>query len=341
MTHPVEKPFLVYQLGSVRKLVSDFGLLADSYDSKADPVLAVEAAKKVLQDVSAFDLNCGCPKPFSTHAGMGAALLSNPDTLCAILKSLRDFLPEDIPLSAKIRLLPSQDDTLKLVERIIETGVSALTVHCRTRAMRREPALIDRLKDIVELVERSGRDVAVIQNGDCLGYHDVPRVKRITNAHSVMIAEAAESNPSCFSPTPLEELEKTFIPSYVLLARHLGNHWSNTKFCASQFKGRNPTLGKGARKAMKDVVAKSKDYDGMTNLVGDWKKGAAEFERLKKAISDSRGQATEAKGHELCIRHPDATRSQEEALTTLESASGGSDGPASAFTREGTVVAVA
>lgn len=32
-----------------------------------------------------------------------------------------------------------------------------------------------------------------------------------------MIATAAESNPSCFSPTPLVDLEKTLIPHYVRL----------------------------------------------------------------------------------------------------------------------------
>ena len=36
-------------------------------------------------------------------------------------------------------------------------------------------------------------------------------------AHSVMIATAAESNPSCFSPTPLVDLEKTLVPPYLRL----------------------------------------------------------------------------------------------------------------------------
>jgi tRNA-dihydrouridine synthase 2 len=46
-THPIEKPYLIYQIGS------------------ADPELAVQAAKMVMNDVSGIDLNCGCPKPFS------------------------------------------------------------------------------------------------------------------------------------------------------------------------------------------------------------------------------------------------------------------------------------
>lgn len=164
-THPIEKPYLIFQLGS------------------ADPELAVQAAKIVQNDVAGFDLNCGCPKPFSTHSGMGAALLQNPDLLCSILSALREAMPPEISISAKIRLLPSQEDTLKLVERIINTGVSALTVHCRTRNQRqREPAHIDRLRAIVELVEGMGRDVAVIENGDCQGYEDALRIRQITSA---------------------------------------------------------------------------------------------------------------------------------------------------------------
>lgn len=166
-THPIEKPFFIYQIGS------------------SDPELAVQAAKVVMQDVSGFDLNCGCPKPFSTHSGMGAALLTNPDLLCSILSALRREMPPEITISAKIRLLPSQEDTLKLVERIVNTGISALTVHCRTRSMRdKDKALIDRLKEIVDFVEGMGKGVAVIENGDCDSLQDALRIREVTGKSS-------------------------------------------------------------------------------------------------------------------------------------------------------------
>lgn len=162
-THPVEKPYFIYQIGS------------------ADPDLAVQAAKAVMQDVSGIDLNCGCPKPFSTHAGMGAALLSNPDLLCSILTALREAMPPEITVTAKIRLLPTQEETLALVERIINCGVSAITIHCRTRNMRpREKALVERLKEIVEFVEGMGKGIAVIENGDCASVEDARRIREIT-----------------------------------------------------------------------------------------------------------------------------------------------------------------
>lgn len=218
-THPIEKPYLIYQIGS------------------ADPDLAVRAAKTVMQDVSGIDLNCGCPKPFSTHAGMGAALLTNPDLLCSILTALREAMPPEVTVTAKIRLLPTQEDTLQLVERIINCGVSAITVHCRTRNMRpREKALVERLREIVDFVESLGKGIAVIENGDCVSFEDAKRIREITGAsacpplemtshitisgaHSVMIATAAEANPSCFSPSPLNDLEETLIPAYMRLVR--------------------------------------------------------------------------------------------------------------------------
>lgn len=137
-----------------------------------------------MQDVSGIDLNCGCPKPFSTHAGMGAALLTNPDLLCDILTALRREMPPEITVTAKIRLLPSQEDTLKLVERIVNTGISALTVHCRTRNQRmREKAHIERLREIVDFVDSMGKGIAVIANGDCQGYEDSKRLLKITGVH--------------------------------------------------------------------------------------------------------------------------------------------------------------
>ena len=200
--HPIEKSYLIFQVGS------------------ADPDLAVQAARVVMGDVSGIELNCGCPKPFSTHAGMGAALLTNPDLLCSILSVLRRELPPHISVSAKIRLLPTQEDTLALVERIVNTGINCLTIHCRTRNMRpRERALIHRLKEIVDFVKGLGANVAVIENGDCVGFEDARRIRAVTGADSVMIATAAEANPTVFSPTPLTNLEDTFIRPYLRLVR--------------------------------------------------------------------------------------------------------------------------
>lgn len=282
-THPLEKPYLIYQIGS------------------ADPELAVQAAKTVMQDVSGVDLNCGCPKPFSTHSGMGAALLSNPDLLCGILEALRRELPREISVSAKIRLLPTQEETKKLVERIARTGVNAITLHCRTRNMRpRERALVERLREIVEFVHELGLDVAIVENGDCTGRADAQRVRELTGmfncttlvryslihcsgADSVMIATAAESNPSCFSLTPLQDVESTLVPSYLRLCQYLDNYWSSTKFCVTQFKGTRSELSKTDIHELKSRIAKAKNYEDLQDIVGSWT-GEEEFKEIVRAV---------------------------------------------------------
>ncbi|KAH3774399.1 hypothetical protein DPMN_175781 [Dreissena polymorpha] len=47
----------------------------------ANAQTALNAAKKIEQDVSAIDINMGCPKEFSIKGGMGAALLKKPETI--------------------------------------------------------------------------------------------------------------------------------------------------------------------------------------------------------------------------------------------------------------------
>lgn len=284
-THPLERPYLIYQIGS------------------SDPQLAVQAAQTVLSDISGVDLNCGCPKPFSTHAGMGAALLSTPDKLCAILTALREALPREISVSAKIRLLPSQEDTIELVKRIVGCGVDAITVHCRTRNMRpREKALVERMKEVVEAIEETGRGVAVIENGDCVSWEDAKRIRGFTLAHSCMIATAAEANPTCFSPTPLSDLERTFVPGYLKLARYLCNHWSSTKFCVTQFKGVYKDVKKAERQKVKDMLTKAKRYEDVDEIVGSTWNGEEVLNEIRECVeARERDQLSEEHSRETSV----------------------------------------
>lgn len=38
------------------------------------------------RDVSAIDINMGCPKQFSVQGNMGSALLKTPDVACSVSK---------------------------------------------------------------------------------------------------------------------------------------------------------------------------------------------------------------------------------------------------------------
>ncbi|GAA5909689.1 tRNA-dihydrouridine(20) synthase (NAD(+)) [Sporobolomyces salmoneus] len=293
--HPIEKERLIFQLGS------------------ADPELAVKALKVIENDVAGVGLNCGCPKSFSLSGGMGAALLKDPERLCNILKAL--VSSTSLPIDAKIRLLPlpetpssppspySEDPTLPLIRQTLSTGIKCLTVHCRTQTMRSsEPALHSRLlsinKSLSLLREKASPEeewtkIPVVCNGDVTGgngsteeqekdtWGNFREVCRETGVRSVMIARAAESNPSCFNSKGLEDPIKVVIPRLLRIAILTKNHYSNTKYVLNALNlHHSPTPpGKELNRDLKLRMNKAKTYLEMGEIFGI---GKEEVERLEK-----------------------------------------------------------
>ncbi|XP_057784345.1 uncharacterized protein LOC131001781 isoform X1 [Salvia miltiorrhiza] len=194
-TCPEEKNRVVFQMGT------------------SDPVRALRAAQTVCTDVAAVDINMGCPKAFSISGGMGAALLSKPDLIHDILTTLKRNL--DTPVTCKIRLLKSLQDTVELARRIEKTGVSALAVHGRKVADRpRDPAKWNEIADVVAAVS-----IPVIANGDVFEYEDFERIKVATGASSVMVARGALWNASIFSSKgklPWEDVKREYLRKSIL-----------------------------------------------------------------------------------------------------------------------------
>lgn len=225
-THPEsEAGKLIFQLGS------------------SDPKLAVQAASKVIGDVDGIDLNCGCPKPFSTHSGMGAALLLTPDLLCSILTSLVQDIgkPNNKPISCKIRLLADFESSHSLIEKICQTGISNLTIHCRTRDMRnRNNTQWQYLPRLIPFIQSHG--ISVIINGNLQSRHDFENMQRTFDNYNIggMIAECAEANPSIFSHTP--EPPAAVVPRFLRYAtKYNYDSVSNSKFMMlNQIPGKSP-----------------------------------------------------------------------------------------------------
>lgn len=189
----------------------------------AEAVPALEAASMVADRVAAIDLNMGCPQHFSLSGGMGAALLQKPETAADILSTLRRNL--NIPITAKIRLLPTAAETLELAKRLEACGISALAVHCREPHQRsRQPARWDELPAIVAEL-----GIPVVANGDIFKYADFDRVRRETGCHSVMAARGAIWNASIFRRSGEADLLREVMPRYVGLSAEVRNHPTNTK----------------------------------------------------------------------------------------------------------------
>nr|POE49394.1 trna-dihydrouridine(20) synthase [nad(p)+] [Quercus suber] len=203
----------------------------------ANPETAVKAAKLIAGDVAGIDVNAGCPKPFSTSGGMGAALLKTPDVLEAILRALVAEVgePFQIGISVKIRLLDDPADTEALVHRLCDTGITGLTIHCRTTPMRpRERAIREQLKLIARVCHENG--VACLMNGDVTSRAEADILVHEYGVDGAMIATAAETNPSCFRPEQDGGLAswETVVKEYIKTALEVENRWGNTKYLLGQ-----------------------------------------------------------------------------------------------------------
>ncbi|KAK4449239.1 dihydrouridine synthase [Podospora aff. communis PSN243] len=236
----------------------------------SDADRAVAAARMVAADVAGIDVNAGCPKPFSTSGGMGAALLRTPDKLVRILEALvREIVPEfGIGVSVKIRLLETAEETEALVRRLVATGITGLTVHCRTTPMRpRERAIRGQLRMVGEVCREAG--VACVMNGDVEGRDQAVELMREFGVDGAMIATAAEKNPSVFrAAADGGKAEwKEMAQQFVRYAMEVENKYGNTKFSLAH-------LVKGAHQ----IVSWTKTYE---DVVKSLEMGE---EALKRAI---------------------------------------------------------
>ncbi|KAK3328955.1 putative tRNA dihydrouridine synthase [Apodospora peruviana] len=253
---PVES--IIYRLDPIReagRLIFQIGT--------SDPDLAVQAARIIAPDVAGIDVNAGCPKPFSTHDGMGAALLKTPDKLTAILEALVREIPPNfgIGVSVKIRLLETAAETEALVRRLVATGITGLTVHCRTTPMRpRERAIRGQLRMVADVCREAG--VACVMNGDVEGRDHALELMPEFGVDGAMIATCAEKNSSCFrreedgGMAPWQEA----VAKYVRFAMEVRNKIGNTKYTLTMM-----VPGKAAEYK---ALAPKKSYTGVVEALG-------------------------------------------------------------------------
>ena len=99
-----------------------------------DPSVLRVAAQRCEPHVCAIDLNLGCPQDIARRGRYGAFLLEEERELAIqCVAELTRVL--EVPVTAKLRLLPTEAETLDVVLRLQDAGASAIHVHGRTRRM--------------------------------------------------------------------------------------------------------------------------------------------------------------------------------------------------------------
>lgn len=104
-------------------------------EAMVDAAKMAERAKELAGGHGAdiIDINFGCPVSKIAGRGAGSGMMREPDKMVAITKAIVEAVGK--PVTVKTRL--GWDDSSKIIvdlaERLQDTGISALTIHGRTR----------------------------------------------------------------------------------------------------------------------------------------------------------------------------------------------------------------
>ncbi len=161
----------------------------NSYD------LAQAARFNVENGAQIIDINMGCPAKKVCSVAAGSALLRDENLVKHILDAVVNAV--NVPVTLKIRTGwdVENKNALTIAKIAEDSGISALTIHGRTRACKFEGfAEYETIKQVKQTVK-----IPIIANGDIDSPEKARFVLNETGADAIMIGRAAQGNPWLFA----------------------------------------------------------------------------------------------------------------------------------------------
>lgn len=141
-----------------------------------------------------IDINFGCPAKRVNNSCGGAALLKDPESIYQILRTVRDALPADQLLSAKVRLgWSSPDECHEIIDAVLQGGAGELAIHARTKedGYKAESIKWEWINTV-----RPKITIPLIANGEIWNAEDAAKCRQITGCHDVMVGRGALQLPN-------------------------------------------------------------------------------------------------------------------------------------------------
>jgi len=190
-----------------------------------------------------------------------------------------------VPVFCKIRILPKEEDTLKLAKAIEAAGCQLLAVHGRTKenkgryATRADWDIIRKVKETLK--------IPVVANGSISDFDDIKKCLTHTTADGVMVAYPHLLNPRFFAGKKEEvggDNKTDMALEYLDMCDIYG------------FEGGCKTMRGHIFKLLKDDLVKWPDlYELVSNgkSVGDIRLVVAEIEKRKKLLGTKKDKISE------------------------------------------------
>ena len=163
------------------------------------------------------DANFGCPAKMVNRSNGGAVMLRCPEQVHDVVKAMRQAVPKEQPVTAKIRL--GFDDRSLYMENalaVYEAGATELAVHARSKVDGyRPPAYWEYIRDIRERLP-----IPVIANGEIWNKQDADRCREVTGCDDVMIGRGAIALPNLASSIKGIEAPYTWQQTLQLLLKY-------------------------------------------------------------------------------------------------------------------------
>jgi tRNA-dihydrouridine synthase C len=155
--------------------------------------LAQNAQRAIALGSHGVDLNFGCPAKTVNKSKGGAVLLQYPETLYDIVKAVRDAVPSEHEVTAKVRL--GYEDTSLAIENaqaIESAGASSLVVHARTKTDGyRPPAYWPWIAKI-----KANTTIPLIANGEIWSQKDALACIEQSHTSDIMLGRGALALPN-------------------------------------------------------------------------------------------------------------------------------------------------
>jgi len=181
--------------------------------------LAENAFRAVELGSHGVDLNFGCPAKTVNKSKGGAVLLREPETIYKIVRAVREAVPIEQTVSAKMRL--GFDDTSLAIanaQAIADAGADSLVIHARTKVDGyKPPAYWDWIAKIKQQVA-----IPIVANGEIWNEHDALNCQQQSDCENIMLGRGALAMPNLAQVIKNTEQHMPWEQVKALLVRYSG-----------------------------------------------------------------------------------------------------------------------